>query len=82
MNEVKVIPVEAGNKIALPAEWAAELHLAQTATLERLPDGILVRPAQPEERLTWDEIFAEKLKPGQVWVERDLSELSGDDLIF
>ena len=49
MNEVKIIPVEAGNKIALPAEWAAELHLAQTATLEKLPDGILVRPKRISE---------------------------------
>jgi predicted DNA-binding antitoxin AbrB/MazE fold protein len=40
--------------------------------------------ASPGRRLTWDEIFATKLTvhPGDPTTEPDVSEISGDDLLF
>ncbi len=38
----RIKPVEAGHKIQLPAEWAAELGLEKVAVLEKTEAGILV----------------------------------------
>lgn len=76
---MRIIPVEAGHKIQLPAEWAAELGLEKIAVLEKTVAGILVRPCPSA---TWDEIFAEKLPMGQQLSSLDLSEVSGDDLLL
>ena len=46
--------------------------------IERTGDGTLIRPYTAQ---TWDEIYAEKLKMGNP-AALDLSEVSGDDLIF
>jgi bifunctional DNA-binding transcriptional regulator/antitoxin component of YhaV-PrlF toxin-antitoxin module len=75
----RITPVEAGHKIQLPAEWAAELGLENVAILEKTETGILVRPCSPA---TWDEIFADKLPMGQQPLALDLSEVSGDDLLL
>ena len=72
-------PVEAGHKIQLPAEWVAELGLENMVALEKTADGILVRPCHT---VIWDEIFADKLSMGQHPAVLDLSEVSGDDLLF
>jgi hypothetical protein len=76
---MRITPVEAGHKIQLPAEWAAEFGLDDIAALEKTAEGILVRPCRPA---TWDEIFADKLSMGQQPSALDLSEVSGDDLLF
>ena len=76
---MRKIPVELEYKIQIPAEWAEELGLKNTVTLEKTPTGIMVRPCYT---LTWDEIFAEKLTIGQQIFALDLSGVSGDDLLF
>jgi len=76
---MRITPVEAGHKIQLPAEWAAELRLENMAALEKTADGIVVRPCRAA---TWDEIFATKLPMGQRPAALDLSEMSGDDLLL
>ncbi|HEX5443593.1 MAG TPA: hypothetical protein VFW87_07180 [Pirellulales bacterium] len=80
MTTVQITALEPGNRIQLPAEWATGLGISRAVSLERTPDGIPVRPAQ----LTWNEISANKLsiRPGDVSTEPDVTELSGDDLIF
>ena len=64
--------------IELPPDWVAELGLKSGVVLERTHNGILIRPYPVQ---TWDEIYAEKLKIGSP-LTLDLSEVSGDDLIF
>lgn len=76
---MKITPIEAGHKIQIPAEWAAELGLETVVALEKSAEGILVRPCPAT---TWDEIFADKLPIGPQPAAWDLSEVSGDDLLF
>jgi hypothetical protein len=76
---MRIIAVEAGHKIQLPAEWAAEFGLEKIAALEKIPEGILVRSCPTA---TWDQIFADKLPMGQQPSALDLSEVSGDDLLL
>ena len=75
---MKTLRLETDYKIELPPDWVAELGLESGVVLERTRDGILIRPYPAQ---TWDEIYAEKLKIGST-SSRDLSEVSGDDLIF
>lgn len=75
----RITPIEAGHKIQLPAEWAAELGLEKVVALEKTTAGILVRPCPVT---TWDEVFADKLQMGQQPSALDLSEVSGDDLLL
>ncbi len=87
METVRIIAVESDHKIQIPSEWAAELQLDNVATLERTAQGILVRPYPPSPRLTWEQIFANKLTIGSRSPESDVPEsdsfeLSGDDLLF
>jgi hypothetical protein len=53
--------------------------LENSAAVEKTATGIGVRPCRT---LTWDEVFAEKLSIGKQSLAKDLSELSGDDLLF
>ena len=76
---MKITPVEAGHKIQLPAEWAAEFGLEHIAALEKTAEGILVRPCRTA---TWDEILADKLPMGQEISSLDLSDVSSDDLLL
>jgi hypothetical protein len=76
---MRITPVEAGHKIQLPAEWAAEFGLKNIATLEKTAEGILVRPCPT---VTWDKIFSDKLPMGQQPSALDLSEVSGDDFLL
>ena len=75
---MKTLALETDYKIKLPFDWVKELGLESGVVLERTDDGILIRPSLAQ---TWDEIYAEKLKIGNTSV-LDLSEVSGDDLIF
>ena len=75
---MKTLPLEIDNKIKLPRDWVRELGLESGIMLERTDEGILIRPYSAQ---TWDEIYADKLKMGTPSV-LDLSEVSGDDLIF
>ena len=75
---MKTLSLETDHKIKLPVDWVKELGLESGVVLERTGDGILIRPHAAQ---TWDEIYAEKLKMGTPSA-LDLSEVSGDDLIF
>src|ERR1700682_3199249 len=61
MSTRHITPIEPGNRIQLPAEWADSLGLRQRVVLDRTTEGILVRPCPPT---TWDDIFATKLTIG------------------
>ncbi len=75
---MKTLSLETDYKIKLPLDWVKELGLESGVVLERTDDGILIRPSLAQ---TWDEVYAEKLKMGNP-AALDLSEVSGDDLIF
>lgn len=76
---MRIIQVEDGNKIQLPADWATDLGLKQVVGIEKTPEGILVRSCS---EITWAEVFENKLPLGPQASKGDLSELSGDDLLF
>ncbi len=78
-STTKIVPVEAGYKIQIPLEWAVEFGLESSAAVEKTATGIWVRPHRT---LSWDEVFANKLSIGKQSLAKDLSELSGDDLLF
>ena len=75
---MRALSLETDYKIKLPIDWVKELGLESGIVIERTDDGILIRPYTAQ---TWDEIYAEKLKIGTPSA-LDLSEVSGDDLIF
>ena len=75
---MKTVSLETDYKIKLPLDWVKELGLESGIVIERTVDGILIRPYAPQ---TWDDIYAEKLKMGNPSA-LDLSEVSGDALIF
>ena len=75
---MKTLALETDYKIKLPLDWVKELGLESGVVLERTDDGILIRPYTAQ---TWDEVYTEKLKMGNPSA-LDLSEISGDDLIF
>ena len=75
---MKTLSLETDHKIKLPLDWVKELGLESCVVIERVDGGILIRPNTEQ---TWDDIYAEKLKTENRSV-LDLSEVSGDDLIF
>ncbi len=78
-NTMRVATVEPGLKVRIPADWADELGLDEVAELEKTEGGILIRPCQTA---TWDQVFATKLPMGPAPAIQDLSEVSGDDILF
>lgn len=80
MIPTQIAALEPGNRIQLPADWAEALGMRGAVKLERTSDGILIRPAQ----VSWDDIFATKLsvRPGDPTADANITELSGDDLVF
>jgi hypothetical protein len=78
---MNLTPIEPGNRIQLPADWAEALGLNGQVVLERTSAGILVRPFR---RLTWEEIFATKLIIGSAPPGKDDDdvELTGDDFLY
>jgi hypothetical protein len=81
MNPTQTISLEPGNRIQLPADWAKALGLCDLVILERTDNGILIRPCP---RFTWDDIFATRLsvRPGNPASAPEVTEVSGDDLLF
>ena len=81
MNASQITPIEPGNRIQLPTEWAEALGLRGLVTLDRTSEGILVRPHRPA---TWDEIFATKLVINSAAPEQVAEdvEVTGDDYLF
>ncbi len=75
---MKTLALETDYKIKLPLDWVKEFGLESGIVIERTDDGILIRPCTVQ---TWDEVYAEKLIIGNTSA-LDLSEVSGDDLIF
>ncbi len=75
---MKTLSLETDHKIKLPLDRVKALGLKSGVVLEKTNDGILIRPYTAQ---TWDEVYAEKLKMGTPSA-LDLSEVSGDDLIF
>lgn len=80
MSSIQIAALEPGNRIQLPADWTQALGFGGSVSLERIPEGIVIRPT----RATWDDVFSSKLsvRPGDASTEPDLAELSGDDLLF
>jgi bifunctional DNA-binding transcriptional regulator/antitoxin component of YhaV-PrlF toxin-antitoxin module len=81
MSTTQTTPVETGNRIQLPAEWAEAFGLQGHVILERTDNGILVRPCP---RFTWDVVFATRLsvRPGDPAAAPAVTEVTGDDLLF
>jgi len=87
MNTTQTTAIEPGNRIRLPAEWADALGLQDQVVLVKTDEGILVRP-QP--KVTWDDIFANRLsarpggptRSGEATTAPEVTEVSGDDLLF
>lgn len=79
--KMQITPLEHGNRIQLPEEWAQALGLRGMVTLEKTAEGILVRPCQ---QTSWDEFFATKLQIGSAppAADDDELELSRDDYLF
>jgi hypothetical protein len=78
---MNLTPIESGNCIQLPADWMRALGLHGLVALERISDGILVRPFP---RATWEEISATKLVIGSVPPDKSGNEgvVTGDDFLF
>jgi hypothetical protein len=81
MSTTRLTPLEPGNLVQLPADWAEALGLRGQVVLERTAEGILIRPGP---RFTWDDIFATRLsaRPGNPDEADDVTELTGDDFLF
>jgi antitoxin component of MazEF toxin-antitoxin module len=75
------VPIDADNRIQLPADWAEALGLRDQVTLEQTDSGILIRPCP---RFTWDDVFSTKLTIGSAPPDskEDELELGGDDFLF
>jgi len=79
MSMTQTTPIEPGNRIQLPADWAEAFGLRGQVLLEKTSEGILVRPCP---RLSWDEVFATKLPIGQTSPESEDLEIRTDDLFL
>ncbi len=75
---MKTLALESDYRIKLPFDWVKELRLESGVVIERTDNGILIRSSATQ---TWDDIYTEKLEIGTPSA-LDLSEVSGDDLIF
>ena len=86
MNATQITPIEPGNRIQLPADWAEALGLHGRVALDKTSEGILVRPAGSATwgATTWDDIFATKLTIGSAPPDQndDSAEVTGDDFLF
>ena len=78
MGTIKTVSLETDYKIKLPHDWVKELGLEKGVVIERTSDGILIRLYAAQ---TWDDIYTKKLRMGNL-LTLDLSEVSGDALIF
>ena len=78
---MNLTPLEADNRVRLPADWIRDLGLRDLVSLERTGDGILIRPSQ---RYSWDDIFATKLVINSAPPDQkdDDGEAAGDDFLY
>lgn len=78
---MEIAPLEPGNRVQLPDEWAKALGLHGLVALDKTPEGILVRPCPQK---SWDEFFATKLEIGSAApvADDDDFEVTHDDLLF
>lgn len=76
-----ITPIDADNRVQLPADWTLDLGLHGMVVLERTEEGILVRPCP---RATWDEVSAAKLIIGSAPPDQreDTIDTNGDDFLF
>jgi hypothetical protein len=81
-HKTKVTALEPDNRVQLPADWTEGLGLSGLVKLECTDEGILIGPCPP--RFSWDDIFATKLsvRPADSAIPPDISEISGDDLLY
>jgi bifunctional DNA-binding transcriptional regulator/antitoxin component of YhaV-PrlF toxin-antitoxin module len=81
MSMTRTTSIEPGYRIQLPAEWAEALGLKDQVNLAMTAEGILVHTVT---RVTWDDIFATRLsvRPGDSSTSPEITEVSGDDLLF
>ena len=81
MASMEITPLEPGNRVQLPDEWAQALGLRGLVALDKTPEGILVRPCP---QTSWDEFFATKLQIGSAPPAEDDDdlELTRDDYLF
>ena len=85
MSITRTTPIEPGYGIQLPEEWAEALGLKGEVVLAQTIEGILVRASpNTSQNMTWDDVFATKLavRPGDASNTLEISEVSGDDLLF
>ncbi len=85
MSTTRTTPIEPGYKIQLPAEWAESLGLKGQVVLTQTIDGILVHASSnATPNVTWDDVFATKLsvRPANASTTPEITEVSGDDLLF
>ncbi len=73
--------IDADHRIQLPADWVEALGLRGMVTLERIDNGVVIRPCP---RFTWEEISATKLVMGSAPPDEndDDVELTGDDFLY
>lgn len=79
---MEITPLEPGNRVQLPDEWAQALGLRGLVALDKTPEGILVRPCP---QTSWDEFFANPLEIGSAPPaadDGDELELTRDDYVF
>ena len=81
MNTTRTTPIEPGNRIQIPAEWGESLGLNGRVVLVKTADGILIRQCPG---VTWDDVLATDLviRPGDPSVPPEITEVTGDDLLF
>jgi bifunctional DNA-binding transcriptional regulator/antitoxin component of YhaV-PrlF toxin-antitoxin module len=81
MSTTRTTSIEPGYRIQLPAEWAEALGLKDQVTLAMTAEGILVHNCPS---VTWDDIFATRLsvRPGDSSTTPEITEVSGEDLLF
>jgi hypothetical protein len=79
MTTTQVTPLESGNRVRLPADWAEALGMHDQVVLERTDNCILIRPGPPK---SWDAFFASKLTVGPPAPPEEDIEVTGDDLLF
>lgn len=79
----QITQVEPGFRIPIPPEWAGQLGMQSQVTLERVGDGILIRPCPAEcmAPMTWEEFFADRLQVG-TGNREETDEITGDDLLY
>lgn len=78
-QRMKTAPSPTSRIMCLPTEWAKRLGVQPVVLVEQKGDGVFLRSVAP---LSWDDIFAVKLRPALLEQENELLEVSYDDLLF